>query len=104
LLFTSPSTALAAASPGGFSALAVTPVTPEVMSPGMLVVGGPVTPAALGAPSGLTSTVFVQSSGRWPASKELKNAGAGSLGAACAKGTRASAGVARATARTARPA
>jgi len=64
----------------------------------MPVVAGPVTPEAFGAPSRPTSTVLVQSSGRWPVSKELAKAGAGSLGAAWANGTLATAGVATATA------
>ncbi len=96
LLLTSPSAALAAVSPGGLSLLAVTPLTWEVMSPGMPVVAGPVTSEAFGAPSRTTSTVLVQSSGRWPVSKELAKAGAGSPAAAWANGTLATAGVATA--------
>jgi hypothetical protein len=64
LLFTSPSTALAAVSPGAFSALALTPATPDVTSPGMPALAGPVTPATFGAPLGPASTVLVQSRDR----------------------------------------
>ncbi len=79
LLFSSPSTALAAVSFGAFSALAVTPVLVAVKSPGMPVGAGPVTPELL-VPSG----VLTQVGGDWFASKELANAT--SPGAAAAVG------------------
>ncbi len=83
LLLTSPSTPLAAVSSGGLSALALTAVACAVMSPGIPVAAGPVTPAALGLPSAPVSTVLVQSTGRCPSSKELANDPPGPVGAAC---------------------
>jgi hypothetical protein len=77
------------------------------MSPGIPVETGPVTPDALGLPSGPTSAVLVQSSGRCPSSKELVKAGARGVSADLAAwdiDTGPNAGVATATARTTMPA